>query len=216
MKKIVLGLMLLSSTSFASVTTAVGEVKKIENVSIAKTVKAKVETKEVTLTTIGAALRKKRPVKILPAVKVYVVQVASSQPEKFVRSADQALASFDTSDFVAVKLTFVRDVEAAKVSVAFRDALSANSVNLRNPEIVNFLKAVDQAGEAKAGKDLTILMVKNTDGTETVLFENNRDEVSNIKGPKGFSKNILSMWYGNTVDGDDELAAAKKDLISGL
>lgn len=170
---------------------------------------------DVALTTVMAAMRSKVTAFVI-WTEVYVVQFLTDKPEAFVKSANgnEALDSLAaTQDVVAVKLDFKYPVEAKLLFNAFATALKANAVDLKSEEIKTFLGNVKAGGDVPVGSSLTLLLVKNADGTETVSYENNKGEVSTVTGAAGLNKNILSMWLG-AIDKDDEgLKKTKAELV---
>ncbi|MGZ3780573.1 MAG: chalcone isomerase family protein, partial [Pseudobdellovibrionaceae bacterium] len=84
--------------------------------------------------------------------------------------------------------------------VSFQDALIANQADLKGNAVKEFLNAVAKGGDAIEGKTLTIVALKNTDGTESVIYENSAGQSQKIVGPVGFSTQILSIWMGKASD----------------
>ena len=109
-----------------------------------------------------------------------------------------------------VQLTFLRDVEADKVQVSFRDALVANNIDINSAEVTKLFSFMVAGGEAKNGKTMTFVTNKNPDGTETLYFEDTNGTVNSVVG-KDLTKNIFSMWLG--VPADDGLKKLKEELL---
>lgn len=99
---------------------------------------------------IGAGIRSKKVV--LVNVKVYVGELLVSDITKFKKA--EALKSVTEASPALVQLHFLRDVDADRVQSSFKDALEANKVDLKKPEVQKFLEAVKTGGEAKKGKML--------------------------------------------------------------
>ncbi|MBS1971251.1 MAG: chalcone isomerase family protein [Bdellovibrionales bacterium] len=170
---------------------------------------ATIDGKDFQLTTVGSGLRSK---KVLVAnVKVYVAQLLVSNPNSFVRKDADALKSLEDSQTVAMQLSFLRSVEADKVKVSFRDAFDANNVDINNPAIKQLLAAVEKGGDATANGTLTFVANKHSDGTETLIYEDTAGKQVTVKGDKGLTHDVFSMWLGNPAD--DGIAALKKSLL---
>lgn len=208
----VLAALLLAVSAQASILKTENGDKKVENVTVAKAGTVNTDGKDVAVGVIGAGLRTKKV--LIANVKVYVAELLSSDSSKFVRNDAEALKSLELSTTIALRLNFVRSVEAEKVQVSFRDALTANSVDLKDPAIDAFLKAVSAGGEATEGKALTIVTQKSADGSEAVFYEDTAGKVTKVPGNKGLSRNIMSIWLGNPADGGIE--KLKEQLIKGL
>ncbi|MGE0634395.1 MAG: chalcone isomerase family protein [Pseudobdellovibrionaceae bacterium] len=199
------------ASAFAGVLTLEKGPTAVENVNVAKSATIGFNGKTETLENIGAGLRAKKVLGM--SVKVYVGQLLISAPTKFSRDPKKALSSLDGSDVVAMQLTFLRDVEADKVQVSLRDALVANKVDLKKPEIKALLAAVVQGGEAKSGKALVFVTKKYADGSEVLVYEANGGKAVTIKGEKGFTQSVFSMWLG--VPADEGTAALKERVVKG-
>jgi hypothetical protein len=205
-------LLTLASYSQASLLKTEAGDKKIESITISKSGIVTIEGKDTTLTTLGAGLRTKKV--LIANVKVYVAEIFSSEATKFVRTEAEALNSIDLSGTSAVKLNFLRSVDAEKVQVSFRDALKANNVNLTDAGVDAFLKAVSAGGEATEGKSLIIVTQKNADGTESAYYEDTTGKSTKVSGSKGLAKSILSIWLG--TPSDDGVAKLKEQILKGL
>lgn len=170
---------------------------------------ASIDGSDFNLTTVGSGLRSKKV--LLANVKVYVAQLLVSSPNSFVRKDREALKSLEDSQTVAMQLSFLRTVEAEKVKISFRDAFDANGVDINNPAIKALLAAVAQGGDATANGHLTFVANKHSDGTETLIYEDTAGKQAVIKGDKGLTHDVLSMWIGTPAD--DGLATLKKSLL---
>ncbi len=170
---------------------------------------ATIDGKDFDVSTVGSGLRSK---KVLVAnVKVYVAQLLVSSTNAFVRKDAEALKSLEDSQTVAMQLTFLRSVEADKVKVSFRDAFDANNVDINNPAIKQLLTAVEKGGDATSGGTLTFVANKHSDGTETLIYEDTAGKQVTVKGDRGLTHDVFSMWLGNPAD--DGIAALKKSLL---
>jgi hypothetical protein len=161
------------------------------------------------LNTVGSGLRSKKV--LLANIKVYVAQLLVSSPNSFVRKDNEALKSLEDSQTVAIQLAFLRTVDAAKVQVSFRDALDANKVDINQGAIKQLLSAVNNGGDANSGGTFTFVVNKNSDGSETLVYEDTAGKQVEIKGDKGLTHDVFSMWLG--VPADDGIANLKSSLI---
>ncbi|HEX7675192.1 MAG TPA: hypothetical protein VF412_13540 [Bdellovibrio sp.] len=194
----------------ASLLTLDKGARAIEGVNISKGAHATVDQTKVDLVTVGGGLRWKKV--LLVKVKVYVAQLMMTSPDRFVKKDKEALKSLDDSDTVAIQLAFLRTVDAATVQSSFRDALSANKVDMTSGAVKTFLNAVKNGGDATSGGTLTILIHKHSDGSETLVYEDSAAKQTVIKGDKGLTQKILAIWLG--VPSDDGVASLKSDLLS--
>jgi hypothetical protein len=180
-------------------------------VTISTGATATVEGKTYDLTTVGSGLRNKR---VIFDVPVYIAQLLVSDASRYVKTEAGALPSLDNETSVAIRLNFLRDVPADKVTTSFQDGLDANAVDAKDADIVQFMAAVTKNGDAKNSGSLTIFLTKNDDGTETLAYENLRGpkaDVTVVKGSKGLTNKVLSIWLGKTADSG--LAALKTELM---
>ncbi|MEK2643900.1 chalcone isomerase family protein [Bdellovibrio sp. BCCA] len=198
------------SSAHASVLKMEKGPRSIEGVNISKSAVATIEKTETQLGTVGAGLRWKKV--LFSKVKVYVAELLVSSPQRFVKKGSEALKSLDDSDVVAIRMTFLRTVEADKVQTSFRDALSANKVDTTTPSIKTFLGAVSKGGDAASGGHLTILVKKHSDGSETLIYEDTAGKQTVLVGERGMTQKIFSIWLG--IPADDGVASLKNDLLT--
>lgn len=202
----------LSSTATAGILTTTPGSKTIESVQIASEGTVNVEGQKLPVSIIGAGLRAKKVA--LFNVKVYIAELLSSDASKFVRTDAGALTSLDESRTLAIRLNFLRGVDAPTVQTSFSEALKVNGINMTQPAIAQFLKAVADGGDAVSGKALTIATQKNADRTEVVYYEDSNGKVTKITGPEGFSRQIMAIWLG--APSDVGVANLKQQIIKGL
>lgn len=169
-----------------------------EGIAISQGGVSTIEGKTSQLTTVGSGLRAKKV--LISNVKVYVAQLLVSSADKYVKSSDEALNSLSQSETVAMELTFLRNVEAAKVQVSFEDALIANNVNLDEADINAFLTSVKAGGDADEGQSMTIAITKNQDGSETLVYEDTNGQATVVKGSQGLTQKVMSIWLGTPAD----------------
>ena len=203
-------LLMLSLSSNAALLQLEKGTRTIEGVNIAQSAQGTLDGKKIELGSVGAGLRWKKV--LLMKVKVYVAQLLISSPERFVRKSAEALKSLEDSESVAIQLSFLRSVDADTVQSSFRDALSANKVDMQNPSIKTFLDAVRMGGDADAGASLTILVTKHSDGSESLIYEDTAGHQTRIHGDKGLSHKIFSIWLG--TPSDDGVASLKNDILN--
>lgn len=204
---------LFATSAFAGlVTTTKASGKSVEGVSVAQEANVNLNNQAIPVSVIGAGLRTKKV--LIAKVKVYVAELLSSDASKFVRADGKALASLEESRTIALRMTFLRDVEAEKVQTSFKEALATNQVNTNDAAVSQFLAAVSNGGEAKSGKSLVIVTQKNADGSESVSYEDTNGKVTTVAGTKGLSAKIMSIWLGKPSD--DGVANLKAQIIQGL
>lgn len=184
--------------------------RSVEGVNISKGAEASVDNGTIALSTVGGGLRWKKV--LLMKVKVYVAQLMVTSPDRFVKKDKEALKSLDDSESVAIRLTFLRTVDAPTVQASFKDALSINKVDMSSGAVKTFLDAVKNGGDASSGNSLSVLIRKHSDGSETLVYEDSNGKQTRIKGEKGLTQNIMAMWLGRTAD--DGVASLKSDLLT--
>lgn len=211
MKHLIVSLMtlLLSVSSMAALLTPEGTGEKVEKVTLPTAASATVESETVKLTSTGAGLRSKKVVFV--NVKVYVGQLFVSSMDTFKKTDSDALSSLKDQKAVAIQMHFLRDVDADNVQKSFKEALKANGVSSDEASIKQFLDSVANGGEAKEGKALTVLGAKLKDGTEAIFYETTSGNLTEIKGPAGFTEKIFSIWLGKPSD--DGVASLKKSIL---
>ncbi len=182
----------------------------IEGVKVSSEAKAKVADRSHSLKLAGAGLRYKKVA--LFKADVYVGELLMSAPEKFTRTEAAALGSLAEQSAVAIRMTFLRDVEGEKVSGSFKDGLEENKVPVDGANVKAFLEAVKSGGESKKGTTLVVLGEKLPGGKEAVSWEDAGGKVSTITGEAGLVKSIFSIWLGK-ID-DSGLESLRKELLS--
>ena len=202
-------LLLVAQIAFANdVLTVVPGSQTCEGVNIPKAATLNLPDRQLGMTTVGFGLRQKK-VAFIP-VKVYCASVLVSEPASFVRSAanDAALVSLDKMQANAIRLDFVRTVDAATVKSSFAEALTANKVDLNSTNVKAFLNAVATGGDAQSGKALTIA---GNEKTGVVLYEDTNGKIQQVQGDAKLVHDVFSIWFG--VPADDGIAALKSELI---
>jgi hypothetical protein len=208
MKTIIFTLIsVLSLTTNAALLKTEAGTNKTENISLSSAATTNVEGENVKLSHVGAGLRAKKVVFV--NVKVYVGELLTSDLATF-KKAD-ALSSVKDQKAIAIQLHFLRDVDAENVQKSFKEALAANSVNVDDASVKQFLDAVSKGGEAKQGKSLTILGTRLKDGSEKISYETTSGTVSEIKGTSGLIEKVFSIWLGKPAD--DGVAELKKSIL---
>ncbi len=183
--------------------------RTIEGVKITTEAKARVAERAYTLKLVGAGLRFKK-VAFLKA-NVYVGEFLSDAPEKILPNAAMALDSLSAMKAVAIRMTFLRDVEGKKIASSFADGLTENNVKLDDPAIKAFLAAVKNGGEAKEKNTLVVLGERLPDGKEVVTYEDAAGKLSEIRGEPGLRRSIFSIWLGKIEDSG--LENLKKEML---
>ncbi len=201
-------LTMLGSVSFASLLTKELSGKDLAGVQMSKAASAKVDQYNVNLTQMGAGLRTKKI--LVVNVKVYTAELFASDAQAVIKTDADVLATVANSKTAAMQLTFLRNVEAEKVQISFREALVANKVDTNAAEIQKLFGMMIAGGEAKDKKTMTFLANKNADGTDTLYFEDTIGNVGSAVGT-GLAKSIFSMWLGTPAD--DGLKKLKEDIL---
>lgn len=201
-------LIMLTSVSFAQLLTKELSGKEISGIKLSKSASTRVDQFNVNLVQVGAGLRTKKV--LVSNVKVYTAELFVSEAQSIIKSDAEILNTVASVKTAAVQLTFLRNVEAEKVQVSFRDALVANNININSEEVKQLFSYMIAGGEAKDKKNMTFLTNKNPDGSETLYFEDTNGKVGSVTG-KELTKNIFSMWLG--VPADDGLKKLKEEIL---
>lgn len=146
----------------------------------------------------GAGLRAKKVVMV--NVNVYVAQLFAANLTSLKKTESEILNSLTAAQPIALQMHFLRDVEADKVQASFKEAMEANKIDVKKPEVQKILEAVKNGGEAKKGKTLSLVAVKNADNTESITYEDANLKAVTVVGPAGFIKDMFSIWLGQPSD----------------
>lgn len=172
---------------------------------------ATVDGKAYPLTTIGSGVRFK---KVFFNIKVYVAQLLAGDASKFVKTEEGALASLDQQTAVAMHLTFLREVPMDKLVSAFEEGFAANQIDMAASDIVQFMSLVQAGGAGEEGGQLSIVVIRGADGSETLSYEVERSRnpySGSMKGSSGLAKKIFALWLGHPAD--DFLGQLKTELL---
>lgn len=153
--------------------------KIIEKIQTYQSVEANLQGQATTLPLVGAAVRTR---KILVHINVYVGEYFKNETAQ------------------AIRLTFLRDVDSKRIVGAFEDSLKVNNVDMNKPGIKKFLDAVSKSGESQEKSTLVIVGSKTADGTDQIIFENGRGEVTSITEATGLVADLFSIWLGKASD----------------
>ncbi len=204
-------LSLVAQDARANVLTLDPNGKSLENVALSKGGSVDIAGRQFSLTTVGAGIRTKRIA--IVNIKVYVAQLLVAEPSRYTRTMDGALNSLNSMKEAAIRLDFLRSVDAQTVQSSFRDSLLANQVDLNRPAIREFLDAVSNGGDAHQGKPLTLVGERLSDSVDAITYEDTTGKVTTIMGPAGLVRDIFSIWLGKPADSGVE--NLKKLLVSG-
>ena len=204
-------LVVLAAAAQADLLTLTDGSQAKSGVNISTGAVASINGLAIPLTTVGSGLRRKV---VVFKLEVYVAQLMVDDASRFVKTEADALASLDKVGTVALRMTFVRDVPATKMATAFQDGFNANAINSKSTELTEFLAKVGQAGDAKAGGSLTLLITRNADGTTAVAYENLKNGTSTIQtlvGTQNTMHEIMAIWLGKPSD--KELGELKAEML---
>lgn len=200
MKKSILALLItfcVYQAALAGVVTFEPGNKEVEGVKVSKSAVAVIENRESRVDLLGAGLRAKK-FPIIGSINVYVGQLLGDG-SKFQREKEVEFFGLETMNTIIMQWEFVRDVDSNKLQTGFVDGFIANKIETSQPHIKQFLEAVAAGGNVLAHKTLTVVAEQVLDG-DIVTYEDNNGKATTIHGPKGFAKNIVSLWMGNSSD----------------
>jgi hypothetical protein len=205
-KVLIISALLFSQVSFAQILKVQKGSEQLEGVTLA-TSASTAEGQKLSL--VGAGLRTKKV--IMVNVRVYVGEFFVGDLTKFKKNPNEALKSLSEASPVAIKLNFLRDVDAEKVQTSFKEALEANKIDINKPEVQKLLDAVKNSAPVKKGTSLTILGVKKGDGSEVLTYEDSNFKATTVSGGPGFLQEAFSIWLGNPSD--DGVAGLKNAIL---
>lgn len=157
---------------------------------------------------VGNGIRTKTV--ILFNVNVYEAQFLVSNKAAFMSAlkAGTPMDALGKTDKAELRLKFLRDVSAGKISTSFRDGLEANKVDLKSPNMKAFLKVVVDSPEFTEGQTVVLtgdiktgnIIYKDTAGKTTTMTVGTKDVL-----------NLFSIWFGHPADGG--LEKLKSELL---
>lgn len=177
-------------------------------VTISSGAKTTIDNKEVDLTTVGNALRWQV---VLLKVNVFVGQLLVTEPENYKKN----LESLDNQKAVSLVMNLLFSPPAILVAQDFNEAIDANGLSQQDPDVAAFM-AIVKSLTFRSGGMVTMLFVRNADGTDTLYAENKvpnaqPQELKPLKLSAQGRHKILSLWFGETAD--DGSAAFKKAIF---
>ncbi len=190
----------------------------LDGVNVAKGATATVDNQAVNLTTVAAGIRQ---AKVVWSNKdIYVGQLMVNDPSILVKTPADLLASSDHIKVGAITMSFVYwYVPESSIYSAYQDAFRANNIDptkditlLDQTNHTGFLDIVNQAGSAGTNQTVTLLMVREANGTETLTYDNGNGYVGHVAGGPGFLHKIYSIWLG--VPADQYIAALKTQWMN--
>ncbi len=182
--------------------------KVLEEVKLLGSFKGSVEGSNLNLTAVGSALRVKKV--LFVKAKVYVGELFFSEPEKFKRSKEEALGSIQNSESVALRLSFLRDVDAKSFRNAFIDGWKENGISEKDPWVTNFLQKISLLGELKKGTQLLLVAAKTKKG-EVIFVDNQQGYTLLLPSKSADRATLFSLWLGKASDSG--IADFQKELI---
>lgn len=170
---------LLTNPSFAKFT--------IEEVPISDSLKVEASGKPLSLPLLGAGIRKKNVAFL--KFKVYVASIFAKDEKSWE----------NTSEPIAIRMDFLRDVPNHKIVESFTSSLKTNSVNLETPEMKKLFEIVQKNGDIKEKQALTVAGIRGEKDLLTLTLSTG--ETQTITGNKGLVKDFFSIWFGKMDDG---------------
>ena len=180
---------------------------KFHDVELATEATVRVGTETYLLSPIGHGLRFKKV--IVVKAEVYVAELFVSEPKSF--SKLDPLSSLDKSKVVAMRMSFLRDVEAKKLEDAFRSACEGNGFDVNVAPLKDFLLAVKNGAEAKKGRALAVWGLQTPEGSK-IFYQGSDATIAEFSGGKGFVRQIFSLWLGKA--GDSGLESMQKEILA--
>ena len=149
-------------------------------------------TLKLKLTGVGLASKKVGIAK----VKVFVVQVFTQYPDKFIRTETEALGSVKDVGYTTIRLTFVRGIDSTMVGDAINEYLNNNIPSSEYPLYKNdidvVLGAISGDESFTYGSSITIVGYKNH-----ILYEDTKGKVTTINSTNAdLTTKMMAMFLG--------------------
>lgn len=207
MKKILFSMVLATSLmSQAALVSFAKGTKEIEGVNL-NTTATTADGSQLDL--LGAGLRSKKV--LFVNAKVYVLQLFSNNKAGFAHDAGALASLVSGSDTVVLKISMLRTVEAPSLATSFQEALDANGYKM-DAELTKVLAVVENGADGIQGKDLTLLLTKNTDPSKVDFhYEDAAGKQQNMTASASVMTKVLSIWLGTPAD--KGLENLKADLL---
>jgi len=199
----------LASSAFAELlqfgpTTA----EPIAGVAVPSTIVVNAKDRKAEVFLTGAGIRTKKVV--LLKVDVYVGANYLDRDKKI--SVENPMSTIAASKFKVMTLTFLRDIDNAKIRESFIDALKENGVDVEKQPYKKFLDGV--RFDIKEKDRWTFVGMPGMDISQTVVLETPKGRLEG-SGP-GFADNFWKMWFAKTIDGGveelkEKLVGSKQD-----
>lgn len=181
------------------------------NVDLSSGATANIAGKNVTLTTVGNGIRQ---MNFFVMVDIYVGQMLVSDASRYVKTDSGALPSMQNQNTIAMRFDFMRTLTAKQLAKGFQESLTANKVPTNDPDTTKLMQLVNSSGGTSVGAYLNLVINKNADGTETLIYELKNGANSTggtVVGARGLMTKIVSCWLG--VPSDDEMVTLKAELL---
>ncbi|MEQ1666434.1 MAG: hypothetical protein ABL927_13780 [Bdellovibrionales bacterium] len=170
----------------------------IESILISPKAVSRIENHSVKVTLLGAGLYSKNFL-FYSTVK-YVAQLFGSEPERFIRTENDALHSLNQMSDVSIQLTFLSEITAHDLELEFVKALEKNGYDVSSPDLNAFLKSVKQSNNITPHRSITITSRHLSNGSELVAYEDSHNISDLIVGSAGFTNALMSIWLGAPAD----------------
>jgi hypothetical protein len=206
-----------STTNNVSWTAAAGSLTKAVPSGAVATVKIGDAESTYNLTTVASALR---DVQVLWAQHGYVAEILLKDPNLYnaqkKNGAAAVLASMDQQQVAVITLTWLQTAPLWKITADFKDSFTKNkSPFTAGTAMATFLDDVNKNGPGENNSQMTIVVIKNSDGTQSLVVENIAHNVPNTQVIANSSENLMheifSIWLGVTTDA--YLATAQTQLL---
>lgn len=207
MKTLLSALLLLPLLAFAAEPKLQLGSQKIEGVTLADAGEFPLGDASLSLKRASAGLRYKKVVFV--KAKVYVAQLFLADPGKYKRSEAEALPSLAEQKGLAMRLTFLRDVDAKKIEGAFREGLEESGIK-DDPEMKGFLAAALAGGESKTDSTILVVADRPAAGKERLAYTGPNGKTTVLESSGGLINKVFSLWLGKMSDSG--LESLKKDL----
>lgn len=147
---------------------------------------------------VGKGIRTKSVLFI--SVNVYEAQFLVSDKPAFMSALKSGtpMAALAKADKAELQLKFLRNVSASKIETSFREALEANKISPKSPNMKAFLKVIEDSPKFDEGK--TVVLTGNIK-EGTMLYTDPAGKTTTMKVGTADVLNLFSIWFGTPADG---------------
>ena len=204
-KGLIIGLCLVGALANASeAPPATSAINTKEELSLLSKLNQKVP-----LLFVSKGIRNKKVLSL--NIKVYQAELFVSKPQQFKKLSQEstALQGIEAMQASAIRLKFLRNVEASQLQKSLSDAMKANHVDLNDPKLQEFVGLL--SGDQAIDENQTVTIAADrTRGA--IVYQSPSGKMREMRADSAFISKVFSIWLGIPADGG--LEDLKKELLS--